>query len=111
MTRIAAALAAALLAAALPAPAEIEVIGLETKGGTVQRWWPKLTPPKGWHHDRNHSLNYNLNAIAPVGESFASAEAILYGRAVRKASDAGLHSVADFMASARASSSARRITP
>lgn len=101
MIRIAAALVVALLAAALPARSEIETVAIETPKGKAERWWPKVTPPKGWHHDRGHSLNHNLNAMAPAGEGFASAEAIIYARAIRKSTDASLVSLADFVARER----------
>ena len=107
MIRFAAALAAALAAAALSAGAAIETVPIETAKGRAERWWPKVAPPKGWHHDRPHSLNYNLNAMAPAGESFASAEAIMYARAVKRVSDASVASIEDFIARERKSFLAR----
>lgn len=101
MNRLAAALATAVLTAATPALAEIETVAIETKQGRAERWWPKVTPPKGWHHDRPQSLNYNLNAMAPVGEGFSSAEVVLYARAVKKASDASVSTLTDFVARER----------
>ena len=101
MIRIAAALAAAFLAA-IPARAGIEYVVVETQGGKVERWWPRLAPPKGWHHDRGSSVNYHLNGMAPVGESFASAEAVMYGRAIRTSTDANIRNLAEFMARERA---------
>ena len=101
MNRIAAALAVAILHADAPAAAEIETVAVETKTGKLERWWPKVAPPKGWHHDRPNSLNYNLNAMAPEGDSFSNAEVVLYARAVKKASDTSLHSLADFIARER----------
>jgi hypothetical protein len=107
MIRFTAALAVALAAAVFPAAAAIETVPIETRSGTAQRWWPKVTPPKGWHHDRPHSLNYNLNAMAPEGDSFASAEAIMYARAVKRVSDASIATVEDFIARERKSFLAR----
>lgn len=100
--RITAALAAALLAA-LPAAAGIEHVSIDTPEGKVERWWPKVDPPKGWHHDRGNSVNYHLNAMAPAGESFASAEAVIYARAIRTSTDANLRNLGEFMARERAS--------
>ena len=102
MKRIAAALGAALLAAS-SAHAVIEHVVIDTPKGKVERWWPKVQAPKGWHHDRGNSLNYHMNAFAPVGESFASAEAVMYGRAIRTSSDSNLRNLGEFMARERAS--------
>lgn len=94
-------LAAALTLATGPR-AEIVVIPVEApQGGRAERWWPNVTPPKGWRHDRDHSLNYNLNALSPEGESFASAETVIYARAVRKATDATVNTVPKLMARER----------
>ena len=106
MKRFSAALAAALLTA-VPALAEIETVSIETKQGRAERWWPKVTPPKGWHHDRPQSLNYNLNAMAPAGEAFSGAEVVLYARAVKKASDSSVGTLTDFIARERKSFLAR----
>jgi hypothetical protein len=103
MPRLAAAFSTALLLAAGPAAAEIERVTIDTKEGKVERWWPKVAIPKGWHHDRGNSLNYNLNALAPSGESFGSAEAVLYARAIRQSSDANLRNLEEFMARERSS--------
>lgn len=103
MNPIAAALAAAVLLVAAPVAAEIEIVTLETKTGQIERWWPKVSPPKGWHHDRPNSLNYNFNAMAPEGSSFSNAEVVLYARAVKKVSDANVRTLEEFMARERAS--------
>lgn len=102
MIRIAAALGAAFLAA-IPARAAIEYVVVDTPKGKVERWWPKVQAPQGWHHDRGNSINYHMNAFAPVGESFASAEAVMYGRAIRTSTDASLRNLEEFMTRERAS--------
>jgi hypothetical protein len=101
MNRTAAALGAALLAAS-SAWAGIASIVVDTPEGKVERWWPDVQPPKGWHHDRGNSINYHMNAMAPVGESFASAEGVIYARAIRTSTDANLRNLSEFMVRERA---------
>jgi hypothetical protein len=101
MNRIVAALAATFLA--VPTTwAAIEHVVVDTPKGKVERWWPKVQAPKGWHHDRGNSVNYQMNAFAPVGESFASAEAVMYARAIRTSSDTSLRNLGEFMTRERA---------
>ena len=106
MIRIAAALGAALLAAAT-ARAAIESVVVDTPQGKVERWWPKVQAPKGWHQDRGNSINYHMNAFAPEGESFASAEAVIYARAIRTSTDSNLRNLDEFMTRERATFLAR----
>jgi hypothetical protein len=67
-----------------PLRAEIEKIATVCEKGICAHWWPKLTPPSGWVHDREHSYLYNMNAMAPEGLSFANAETVMYANAVYK---------------------------
>ena len=106
MLRLAAALAA-ILALVPDARAAIEHVVIATPKGKVERWWPKVQAPKGWHHDRGNSVNYHMNAFAPVGESFASAEAVMYARAIRTSSDSSLRNLGEFMTRERANFLAR----
>jgi hypothetical protein len=95
-------LAALLLGLAPVVHAEIENVFVDASGGgRVERWWPKIAPPKGWHHDRDNSFNYNLNAVAPEGESFGSADVVLYAKAIRKAREEGVSTLEQFMARER----------
>jgi hypothetical protein len=72
------------LFATTPAPAEIEKLATICGKGICPHWWPKLAPPAGWSHDREHSYLYNLNAMAPQGQSFADAETVMYANAIYK---------------------------
>ena len=69
---------------AAPASAEIEMVAAPTDRGPVYHWWPKLVIPAGWHHDRNFSFYYSLNAIAPEGVSFDDAHTVMYAKAMYK---------------------------
>jgi hypothetical protein len=72
------------LLATTPAPAEIAKLASICGKGICPHWWPKLAPPPGWSHDREHSFLYNLNAMAPEGQSFANADTVLYANAIYK---------------------------
>jgi hypothetical protein len=72
------------LLAATPADAEIEKLATICNKGICPHWWPKLIPPSGWVHDREHSYLHNMNALAPVGQSFPDAETVMYANAVHK---------------------------
>ena len=67
-----------------PGHAEIEKIATVCDKGICPHWWPKLTPPAGWTHDREHSYLYNINALAPDGKSFANSETVMYANAIYK---------------------------
>ena len=45
--------------------AEIEKVALPGDNGFQFYWWPKLVPFKEWHHDRDASLHYQVNAMVP----------------------------------------------
>lgn len=67
---------------AVPAIADVERIAQLCEQQICFRWWPRVEPPEGWKHEREHSLHYNFNALAPVGSSFSSAEAVMYANAI-----------------------------
>jgi hypothetical protein len=64
--------------------AEIEKIAITGDRGMEFYWWPKLPPVEGWGQDRGFSFRYSVNALAPVGQSFADAETVMYAKAVYK---------------------------
>lgn len=64
--------------------AEIEKTAVPCEQKICFYWWPKLATVKGWHHDRQHSYSYRINAQAPDGYTFANAESVIYARALYK---------------------------
>jgi hypothetical protein len=98
MKKLAATLTLVLLASA-PLLAEIEKLAIPGEKGLDLYWWPKLPPVTGWHHDREHSLRYGANALAPDGFTFASADAVIYAKAVYKPRQPEISSLASFIAS------------
>jgi hypothetical protein len=81
------------LAAAAPAAAEIERVATTADGGISMRWWPRVEPPKGWKHDREHSVSYGINAMAPARASFGKAQTVMYAKAIYKPRERELTSV------------------
>jgi hypothetical protein len=75
---------AAVFITCSPAVADIEKIAVPGDRGLRFYWWPKVTPVKGWHQDREHSFHYSVNALAPDGFTFANAESVMYAKAVYK---------------------------
>jgi hypothetical protein len=73
--------------------AEIEKIAMPSKSGFSFHWWPKLTLPTGWHHERDQSLANGINAIAPDGFTFGDAETVMYAKAIYKPRDPELKSL------------------
>jgi len=73
-----------LIATVAPVAADIEKLAVPSERGMQFHWWPKLPPVEGWQHDREFSLKYSINALAPVGKSFANAETVMYAKAVFK---------------------------
>lgn len=77
-----------LLAALLGFPmaeearADLEKIAHICEEKLCFRWWPRVDPPSGWKHERDFSLHYNFNALAPVTSDFASSETVMYVNAV-----------------------------
>jgi len=64
--------------------AEIEKVAVPCEQKLCFYWWPKLVAVKGWHHDREHSYLYTVNAQAPDGYSFANAVSVIYAKALYK---------------------------
>ena len=73
-----------LLVFSASANAEIENVAVPCERGLCLYWWPKLVAVKGWHHDRDHSYLYSVNAQAPDGYTFADAESVIYAKALYK---------------------------
>jgi len=66
------------------ANAEIEKIVVPCEQKMCFYWWPKLAVIKGWHHERDFSYHYGVNAQAPDGYTFANAESVIYAKALYK---------------------------
>ena len=77
--------------------AEIEKIAIICDKGICPNWWPKIIPPQGWMHDRESSHLYNINALAPAGQSFATAETVIYANAIYKPRVPGSTTLAIFI--------------
>ena len=77
-------IASLCIAAAVPAAAEIEKLAIPSEKGMQFHWWPKLSQVPGWQQDSDFSFRYSVNALAPVGESFGTAETVMYAKAVFK---------------------------
>ena len=82
---------------ATPGHAEMEKTATVCDKGICPHWWPKLAPPLGWVHDREHSYLYNINALAPEGKSFADAETVMYANAVYKPRVPDSRTLAEFV--------------
>lgn len=91
--------AAAFLLFAFPASAEIEKIAFACGQQVCFRWWPQLQAVPDWGHDREHSLYYNFNALAPIGSTFATAETVMYANAIYKPQVPEEKSLPEFIAS------------
>jgi hypothetical protein len=64
--------------------AEVEKLAIPCKEQICFYWWPKVPPTSGWHHDREYSLRYGVNAIAPDGFTFNNAVTVMYAKAEYK---------------------------
>jgi hypothetical protein len=73
-----------LLLFSATANAEIEKVAVPCEQKICFYWWPKLAAVKGWHHDREYSYHYSVNAQAPDGYTFANAESVIYAKALYK---------------------------
>jgi len=82
--RILVLLVAGLLGVSSPSQAEIEKLAIPCETRLCFHWWPRLPHLAGWHHDREHSLYYEANALAPDGFTFKDAETVIYARALCK---------------------------
>lgn len=92
---------AVLLGAASLSPVvshgEIVKFGQQTDKGLQLYWWPRLPPSKGWASDGKASRLYGCNALAPVHQTFADAEAVIYACAAYKPRSPGLKSLRAFI--------------
>ncbi|MBS1867898.1 MAG: hypothetical protein JSS69_18460, partial [Acidobacteria bacterium] len=64
--------------------AEIEKTALMCGNEICFYWWPKLSPPKGWHQDQDMSYEIEANALVPDGSTFSKAETVMYAKALYK---------------------------
>lgn len=69
---------------ALSAQAEIVKSSIPCKTGTCLYWHPQVPSPAGWRQDREASDNYGINAQSPDGATFATAESVIYAKAIYK---------------------------
>jgi hypothetical protein len=77
-------IAFSLVALPSPAWADVEKFVTACDDKMCFHWWPKLPALQGWHQDRDNSLYYSFNALAPEGKSFSDAETVIYAKAVYK---------------------------
>lgn len=73
-----------LIFTCLAAFAGIDKVAVPTDSGLKLMWWPKVTPPIGWHFDRGSSYYFAFNAMAPNGSTFSKAETVMYAKAAYK---------------------------
>ena len=64
--------------------AEIEKTALMCGNEICFYWWPKLSPPKGWHQDQDMSYEIEANALIPDGLTFSNTETVMYAKALYK---------------------------
>jgi hypothetical protein len=83
--------------AVAPLHAEIEMVAVPTERDPAYHWWPKIRIPEGWHHERNASVEYSLNALAPDGFTFDDAPTVMYAKAVAKARELDVKSLQMFI--------------
>lgn len=43
--------------------------------------WPELPNISGWQQDKDSSIYYSANTLAPTGEAFSEAESVIYAKA------------------------------
>jgi hypothetical protein len=79
--------------------AGIEKFATPSESGVTLQWWPKVIPPKGWHHDEGSSRHFAFNAIAPDGATFSKAETVLYAKANYKPRSPEITTLKAFIAS------------
>jgi hypothetical protein len=77
-------LIAAILTLPIHADAEIFKLAVPSDQGMKFYWWPVLPPISGWQHDEGASRAHSVNALVPTGQSFSSAPAVIYARALYK---------------------------
>lgn len=70
-----------LIFTSIAAYAGLDKVAVPTGTGLKLMWWPKVTPPKGWHFDQGSSYYFSCNAMAPDGATFSKAETVMYAKA------------------------------
>lgn len=93
------ALLAMLLQTASLAQAEVEKIAQVCKSSICFHWWPRLGVPEGFHHDRDLSLDMNVNALVPDKQTAQSDGVMMYGFAGYKPRLNGIHTLEQFIES------------
>ncbi|MBI5451615.1 MAG: hypothetical protein HY940_09695 [Gammaproteobacteria bacterium] len=78
------------LISAAPLHAALETQTLRCEPQICVYVWPRLPAVQGWHHEHDSSYLYGANAQAPDGQTFATADAVIYARAVYRAGVPGL---------------------
>jgi hypothetical protein len=73
-----------LLLASVTAVPEIEKVGRVCGSGICPAWWPKLDSVAGWHHEDEASFANSANVQVPDGFTFATAQTVIYARALYK---------------------------
>lgn len=79
--------------------AEIEKVAQICDVGICLYWWPKLPTIKGWHQDKEASMEYGADALAPDGFAFSNAVVVIYGTASYKPRNPQAKSLQMFIAS------------
>jgi hypothetical protein len=82
-----------------PAFADVEKIATTCEQQICFHWWPKLPKIEGWQHDRQSSIHYNFNALAPTGKLFTDSEAVIYANAVYRPRGPNEKTLASFIES------------
>ena len=85
------------MALSLSAHAEIEKFAVPSDKGILFHWWPKLDPLDGWHQDKEFSLFYSANSLAPDGFTFKNAETVMYARAIYKPREPNIKSLEELI--------------
>ena len=78
---------------------EMEKVAMPNDRRLSLHWWPILSAPPGWYHDRDMSLQLGVNAFVPLGSTFVNAETIMYAKAVYMPREPGAKSLAAFIKS------------
>lgn len=73
-----------LLASSAVLGRDVEKVATPCETGLCLTWWPKLPALAGWHHERDFSLQYSSNCLAPDGFNFGNAPVVIYARAQYK---------------------------
>jgi len=72
----------AILGLAFNVQAALETVTWDDDYGSGTVVWPRLIPPKGWHHDRAASIHYKFNALVPDGFDYQDAPYVISGKSI-----------------------------